>query len=127
MFQRTRHPAWMFLLASSLVLLMSLSMAAQQAASQANNPESNNAQTPSGQVAGNSAALPILPVQPKFHGVPWRDPNALAITPFAAPAGAHLTYFGGPVVSNVQVVQVLYGSGSYNPQVAGTSTPSMGN
>jgi hypothetical protein len=46
---------------------------------------------------------------------------------FAAPAGAHLTYFGGPVISNVHVVQVLYGSGSYNAQVAGTSTPSMGN
>lgn len=30
MFQRTRHPAWMFVFASSLVLLMSLTMAAQQ-------------------------------------------------------------------------------------------------
>jgi hypothetical protein len=119
----------MFLLVSSLVLLMSLSMAAQQAASQPDNPESNNAQqTPSGQVAGNSAqALPIVSVHPRFHGVPWQDPNTSVITPFAAPAGAHLTYRGGPVISNVQVVQVLYGSGSYNGQVAGTSTPSMGN
>jgi hypothetical protein len=104
-------------------------MAAQQAASQPDNPESNNAQqTPSGQVAGNSAqALPIVSVHPRFHGVPWQDPNTSVITPFAAPAGAHLTYRGGPVISNVQVVQVLYGSGSYNGQVAGTSTPSMGN
>jgi hypothetical protein len=31
------------------------------------------------------------------------------------------------VISNVHVVEVLYGSGSYNAQVAGTSTPSMGN
>ena len=46
---------------------------------------------------------------------------------FAAPAGAHLTYFGGPIISNVQVVQVLYGSGSYNAQVAGTTSPTMGN
>ncbi|HLJ30362.1 MAG TPA: hypothetical protein VKY85_26895 [Candidatus Angelobacter sp.] len=46
---------------------------------------------------------------------------------FAAPAGAHLTYFGGPVISNVHVVQVLYGSGSYNAQVAGNTTPTMGN
>src|SRR5205823_6791838 len=45
----------------------------------------------------------------------------------AAPAGAHLSYFGGPVISNTHVVQVLYGSGSYNAQVAGSSTPSMGN
>jgi hypothetical protein len=37
-----------------------------------------------------------------------------------------LSYFGGPIISNVQVVQVLYGSGSYNSQVAGTTSPSMG-
>ena len=35
----------------------------------------------------------------------------------AAPAGVLLTYFGGRVVSNMQVVQVLYGTGSYLPQV----------
>jgi hypothetical protein len=122
MLQQTRHPAWMFFLASSLVLLASLSMAAQQAVSQQNNPD---AQLP--MAAGNSAhALPVLPVQPKFHGVPWRDPNSGPIG-FAAPAGAHLTYFGGPIISNVQVIQVLYGSGSYNAQVAGTTSPTMGN
>jgi hypothetical protein len=76
--------------------------------------------------AGNPAQpLPVLNVMQ--HGVPWRDPNTnTAAVGLAAPAGAHLTYFGGPVISNVQVVQVLYGSGSYNAQVAGTSTPSMG-
>lgn len=67
----------------------------------------------------------VLPGNPKFHGVPWRDAHA-PIAP-AAPAGAHLSYFGGPVISNVHVVQVLYGSGSYNAQVAGSSTPSIGN
>jgi hypothetical protein len=67
---------------------------------------------------------------PIRHGVPWRDPNAGpvngAVIGFAAPAGAHLTYFGGPIISNVQVIQVLYGSGSYNPQIAGTTSPTMG-
>jgi hypothetical protein len=67
---------------------------------------------------------------PMHHGVPWRDPNAApvngAVVGFAAPAGAHLTYFGGPIISNVQVIQVLYGSGSYNPQIAGTTSPTMG-
>ena len=29
----------------------------------------------------------------------------------AAPAGAHLTYYGGRVVSNLQVVEVLWGTG----------------
>jgi hypothetical protein len=66
--------------------------------------------------------------QALHHGVPWRDPNGpTAAVGFAAPAGAHLTYFGGPIISNVQVIQVLYGSGSYNPQVAGTTSPTMGN
>src|SRR5215471_3736164 len=61
------------------------------------------------------------------HIVPFRDPLTDGVVIFAAPAGAHLSYFGGPVISNTHVVQVLYGSGSYNAQVAGTSTPSMGN
>ena len=68
---------------------------------------------------------PALPTDPSHHGVPFRDPN-LPIAP-AAPAGAHLSYFGGPVISNVHIVQVLYGSGSYNAQVAGNSSPTIGN
>jgi hypothetical protein len=44
----------------------------------------------------------------------------------SAPPGAHLHYFGGRVVSNIQVVQVLYGMGSYPAPVSGTGTPSIG-
>jgi len=79
-----------------------------------------------------SAALPVIPVVQGgvlHHGVPWRDPNTTAASGpigFAAPAGAHLSYNGGPIISNVQVVEVLYGSGSYNAQVAGTTSPTMG-
>src|SRR6476660_8856942 len=84
-------------------------------------PDMHAAQTP-----GNPAQpLPVFPVTTRHHGVPWRDANAPI--GFAAPAGAHLTYFGGPIISNVQVIQVLYGSGSYNAQVAGTTSPTMGN
>jgi hypothetical protein len=43
----------------------------------------------------------------------------------AAPAGSHLTYYGGRVVSNIKVVQVIWGSGSYLPQIISTSTPSV--
>ena len=38
----------------------------------------------------------------------------------SAPFGAHSHYFGGRVVSNAQVVQVIYGTGSYLP---GSRTP----
>jgi len=46
-------------------------------------------------------------------------------TKTSAPFGAHLSYFGGRVVSNAQVVQVIYGTGSYIPQVTSTASPSM--
>jgi hypothetical protein len=69
----------------------------------------------------------VLPVVPVTHrGVPWRDPNEARPIGFAAPAGAHLSYFGGPVISNVQVIEVLYGTGSYLAQVAGTTSPNIG-
>src|SRR6478672_7957300 len=111
MFQRTRHPAWILLCVATLVLFSALSALAQTTA-------------PQSATATSAQALPIVPVQ-RLHILPVRDPNAAAIAP-AAPAGAHLSYFGGPVISNVHVVQVLYGSGSYNAQVAGTTSPTMG-
>jgi hypothetical protein len=95
---------------------------------QVSHPDVDNT-APSAQANGNSVQpLPVLSLQPLRHGTPWRDPNnSAAQIGFAAPAGAHLSYFGGPIISNVQVIQVLYGSGSYNPQVAGTTSPTMGN
>jgi hypothetical protein len=43
----------------------------------------------------------------------------------AAPAGSHLTYYGGRVVSNIKVVQVIWGSGSYLPQITSTTAPGV--
>jgi hypothetical protein len=40
-------------------------------------------------------------------------------------ASAQLTYYGGRIVSNMQVVQVLWGQGQYDPSVSSTSTPSV--
>lgn len=42
-----------------------------------------------------------------------------------AVASYHLTYNGGPVVSNVQVQPVRWGSGTYIPEVTGTASPNM--
>ena len=114
MVQRTRHPAWMFLCVATLVLFSAFSALAQ--VGPANAAGGTNAAAPQ--------RLPIVAVQ-RVHTMPVRDPNSAALAP-AAPAGAHLSYFGGPVISNVHVVQVLYGSGSYNAQVAGTTSPTMG-
>ena len=47
------------------------------------------------------------------------------LRPDSHPAGAHLTYYGGRVVSNAQIVIVLWGTGSYISQVQSTVSPSM--
>ncbi|MCE9576804.1 MAG: PPC domain-containing protein [Deltaproteobacteria bacterium] len=59
----------------------------------------------------------------QVHSMPWRDPSAPHI--FSAPAGAKLNYYGGKVIQNVKVVQVLYGSGTYIPQLTSNTAPSM--
>ena len=79
------------------------------------------------QAAGQAQAHPARP----RHDVPKDDAaqqsrnsrlNTSTITP--GPAGAHLTYYGGPVVSNVNVAVVYYGSGSYLPALS-TTLPSF--
>jgi hypothetical protein len=59
-----------------------------------------------------------------LHGQ-LRQKQGAELRPFSAPPGAHLSYFGGRIVSNIQVVQVIYGAGSYIPGVLSTATPSM--
>jgi hypothetical protein len=124
MFKRT-----IFLFLAILALLSTLTAMAQVALV---DPTSGmNAAAPQQSATAGPAqqALPTVPARPRLHIVPVLDPGAITKGPigFAAPAGAHLSYFGGPVISNVHVVQVLYGSGSYNAQVAGTTSPTMGN
>ncbi|HEV7553457.1 MAG TPA: hypothetical protein VGP65_17350 [Candidatus Angelobacter sp.] len=109
----------------ALFLCLILIFLALPVMAQVSQPNSDNSVAPT---SHSPQPLPVMHLQPLQHGVPWRDPNTSgAAVGFAAPAGAHLTYFGGPIISNVQVVQVLYGSGSYNSQVAGTTSPTMGN
>jgi hypothetical protein len=63
---------------------------------------------------------PITPATGLPAGVTPKVPAGLTHT--SAPAGAHLTYYGGKVISNVQVTQVLYGTGTYTSEVTDTST-----
>jgi hypothetical protein len=117
--------AWLLLglvILSAVATLPTLAQVSQSAAA-----GSLNAQGPQ-QSAGADApnALNVLPVAATQHGVSQQNPFTSGPTGFSAPAGAHLSYFGGPIITNVQVIQVLYGSGSYEPHVAGTSSPTMG-
>ncbi|HET9167693.1 MAG TPA: hypothetical protein VFP11_16950 [Candidatus Angelobacter sp.] len=115
---------------SALYLCLILILLALPVMAQVSQPNNADGRVPQSQTPGTSAQpLPVLSLQPLHHGTPWRDPNTSATlgpVGFAAPAGAHLTYHNGPIISNTQVVQVLYGSGSYNGQVAGTTSPTMG-
>lgn len=81
------------------------------------------------QAASGTAAVAVQPrLQSPIHVVPFREPETV-VTPKLNffPVGAHADYFGGPVISNVHVVLVLYGTGAYLPNIAGTVTPSMAN
>jgi len=63
------------------------------------------------------------------HQMPYRDGPDTGHGPIdlpSAPAGAHLTYYGGKVIPNVKVEQVLYGSGTYISQLTSTSGVTMG-
>ncbi|MCU1427861.1 MAG: hypothetical protein JWL83_1861 [Actinomycetia bacterium] len=83
---------------------------------------------------GTSAA-PAAAAQPTAGGLPSAPIHAAAphVTPllppgpqrFAVPSGAHANYYGGPVMSNVSVVMVLYGAGNYESHIASPAAPSM--
>src|SRR5581483_7201234 len=116
MFRLTRVSALFlcfFLISATLPILAQVSQPASESGIDAQQPQPEQA------AVSPASAFSAGP----RHIVPWRNPNHPIA--FAAPAGAHLTYFGGPVISNVHIVEVLYGSGSYLPQVSQTATPSI--
>lgn len=123
------HYLWGFLRTAVLMLFSFLPVLAQ--VSQSADPSGGTNVAASGEQTAAASSLqqaPSVPARPRLHIVPLRDPNGPnAAVGMTAPPGAQLSYFGGPVISNVHVVQVLYGSGSYNAQVAGTASPTMGN
>lgn len=71
------------------------------------------------------APLMLIPwvASAKSHIMPTRFPEQVQAA--ALPSNAHLSYYGGRVVSNLEVVQVLWGSGNYLPQVSSTGPATM--
>lgn len=68
-------------------------------------------------LSGNGETPPSGPNLDVLAGTPL-SPNART--------NAHtLTYYGGPVISNVNVIKVNYGTGTYQPYVSGTGTGTM--
>ncbi|HKC25181.1 MAG TPA: hypothetical protein VKF32_10590, partial [Thermoanaerobaculia bacterium] len=70
-------------------------------------------------VSGEAASQPFL------HGQYIEGPATHAGPAPAPTPTPHVDYYGGPVVSNMQVVIVLWGTGTYLSQVTSSSTPSM--
>jgi len=55
-----------------------------------------------------SAAAHADHTNPRFVGGPGHPPPSRFGPPrFVAPSGAHLNYYGGPVISNPRIVMVL--------------------
>jgi hypothetical protein len=63
------------------------------------------------QTAGASGA-PTVRSTSGFHPGTWPTFHP-GLRPAVSPPGAHLTYYGGPVVSNMKSVDVSYGPGSF--------------
>ena len=59
------------------------------------------------------------------HAMPMRTPEQLQQGARNAAGSAHLTYYGGKVVQNANVVQVVYGAGTYAAGV-NSGTTNMG-
>src|ERR1700738_972711 len=75
--------------------------------------------------AGATPATPVQAASTRLGGPHIMPFNSGGPRAAAAPSGAHLTYYGGRALSNVQVVQVVYGSGTYLPQTTGNTTPTV--
>ena len=127
---------------------------ADQASEPAPSPESIAASAPDAADLANRVDVSGLPgndVQwgTRAHVYPWQAPTGLTDPRFSsngdspasgpnldgfsgtgpvplARANAHtLTYYGGPVISNVNVVKVNYGTGTYQSYVSGTGSGTM--
>ncbi len=116
-----RHIVRTSLAVACLLTVLSLSSAAQTPDSlQPNSP--NSTQGPvssslSSSSPGNDFAFWRKAQHQRPLNVVKMMPKGVIPPRFSAPAGAHLDYYGGPVISNIEVVVVFWGSGSYDPTV----------
>ena len=79
---------------------------------------SATAATSAGASTLSAPAAPTLTTNPGTHLRPGVTPKVqIGNQSHAATVAPHLTYYGGPVVSHMKSVDVLYGTGSYAPYV----------
>jgi hypothetical protein len=74
----------------------------------------------------DSSDLSVIEYGAHAHQMPWRtEAQRSQMRRSNAASGAHLNYYGGHVVSNAKVVQVLYGTGTYLGNIKGTTSPTI--
>ncbi len=112
------------------ILAITLALLAGTSYGQASSTEVADPQALVIEAPSAATSLQFIPNPQKFgqvghpHVLPMHPPEYF-LNPAPLPAAAHLSYYGGRVVSNMQVVQVLWGTGSYLAQVESLGTPSM--
>jgi hypothetical protein len=107
-----------------------------------NNGDRKPADSPAAEIE-EPADSAVLEHGTNAHILPFREPSGegaepvlnnepTAPSPFGTdPSGrqalvsAHLNYYGGPLISNVKVIKVEYGAGTYQSFISGTGTSSM--
>ena len=80
--------------------------------------------TPAAKTA-SAASSSRKPLDHPLYIVPFVEKGAAPAVGAQAVAGASVSYYGGPVISNVHVVVVLYGAGNYLSNISSTTPPSI--
>src|SRR5512140_2977530 len=95
-----KEPRMSRMLRGSMLFMCLILILALPVMAQVTQPNDANGRTPQAQMPGHATqSQPTMTFHALQHGVPWRDPNAtVGPVGFAAPAGAHLSYNGGPII-----------------------------
>ena len=102
-----------FTLVACLLLGTSIRAEAQAPTKHPSKPKAQNqAQKP------DLTQPPVIPGMPFVHIVPYGTPTKLLRPPLSS-AGGLFSYWGGPVISNIHIVEVLWGSHVDAPSTTG--------
>jgi hypothetical protein len=89
-------------------------------------PSMSQLRSPTRRLANPGTGLPVGMLPTHAQAARAKQARALSAGRAAITPTPHLNYYGGPVVSNAQVFSVLWGtSGSYLPEVSGSTSPNM--
>lgn len=114
------------LLVFAAIVLAGITLAAQTEVKQDKNPAQAAAVRPQTKAQASHLKYPLpLEVPKPVHVLRLNQAGASVVVPEFPLAGSFATYFGGPIIPNVHVVQVLYGTGSYVLGVQSTAAPSV--